>query len=112
MKPHVPWPEAMATVTACHYEAGAGSALAFGVPTTKHFRIAYNYWANGELHTGEYNSATAVAQGTLFPITYDPAAPHEHIHSTPSPRSAQIIIGIAGSIILSLAWFAFLRGCH
>jgi hypothetical protein len=106
------WPKAMATVTACHYETGALQAMAFGIPTTKHFRISFNYWANDELHTGEYNSATAVAQGTLFPITYDPAAPHEHNHSTRSPRTAQIIIGIAGSIILFLAWFAFLRGCH
>ena len=38
------WPEAIATVTACKYEAGAGRALAFGIPTTRHFRIAYNYF--------------------------------------------------------------------
>jgi hypothetical protein len=73
-----PWPEAIATVTECRYEAGAGQALAFGIPLTRHFLIAFNYWANGELHTGEYSSATAVPQGTLFPVTYDPAAPHLH----------------------------------
>ena len=79
MKPNAPWPEAMATVTACHYEAGAGSALAFGVPTTKHFRIAYNYWANGELHTGQFASAIALPQEHLFSIAYNPANPSESI---------------------------------
>jgi hypothetical protein len=107
-----PWPEAIATVTSCTYDAGALQSLAFGIPTTKHYRIAFNYWANDELHTGQYDSAKPVPQGTLFPITYDPAAPHQHSHSTPSPRRAQIIIGIMGSIILSLAWLAYLRGCH
>jgi hypothetical protein len=107
-----PWPEAIATVTACTYDAGAGQALAFGIPLNKHFLISFNYWANGELHTGEYRSPTAVPQGTLFPITYDPTAPHQHSHSVPSPRRAQLVIGIAGSIILSLLWLAVLRGCQ
>jgi hypothetical protein len=107
-----PWPQTLATVTACTYDAGAGQALAFGIPLNKHFLISFNYWANGEIHTGEYRSATAVPQGTLFPITYDPAAPHQHNHSAPSPRRAQLVIGIAGSIILSLLWLAVLRGCH
>ena len=113
------WPEAMATVTACKYEFGAGRALAFGIPTTKHFRITFNYWANNpegtpELHTSEFTSEKAIPQGTLFPITYDPEAPHLHSHSTtPSTnRTPVIIVGIIGSLVLSLAWFAVLRGCH
>jgi len=108
------WPEAMATVTACKYEFGAGRALAFGIPTTKHFRITFNYWANNELHTSEFMSEKAIPQGTLFPITYDPEAPHLHSHSTtPSTsRTPVLVVGIIGSLILSLAWFAVLRGCH
>jgi hypothetical protein len=109
----------MATVTACHYDVGAGRALAFGLPTTKHFRITYNYWARNsagqdQLHTSEFTSAKAIPQGTLFPIRYNPKAAHENTHSaaTPSTRSAMIVIGIIGSVILSLAWFAILRGCH
>jgi hypothetical protein len=115
MKPTAaPWPEALATVTACTYDAGAGQALAFGIPLDKHFLISFNYWANNELHTGEYSSATAVPQGTLFPITYDPANPHEHSRSRtePATRRSLLAIGIAGSIILSLLWLAILRGCH
>ena len=113
------WPEAMATVTACKYEFGAGRALAFGIPTTKHFRITFNYWAPNpegkpELHSSEFMSEKAIPQGTLFPITYDPEAPHHHSHSTtPSTsRTPVLVVGIIGSLILSLAWFAVLRGCH
>ena len=77
-----PWPQAMATVTACKYEFGAGRALAFGAPSDKHFLITFNYWANGELHTGDFTSEKAIPQGTLFPITYNPEAPHEHSQSS------------------------------
>jgi hypothetical protein len=109
----------MATVTACHYETGAGRAMAFGIPTSKHFRIAFNYWApnsagQSELHTGEFTSAKAIPQGTLFPIRYNPEAAHENTHtaSSSTTRSPLIAIGVIGSILLSLAWFAILRGCH
>jgi hypothetical protein len=121
MEPATPkqldWPEALATVTACSYDAGAGRAMAFGLPTSKHFRIAFNYWANGELHSGEFTSEKAVPQGTLFPIHYNPEAPHENTHASNSAttaltRSPLIAVGIIGSIILSLVWFAILRSCH
>jgi hypothetical protein len=112
------WPQAMATVTECHYEFGAGQALAFGVPKSRHFRIRYNYWAPnaaGEdvLHTGEFESAKAVPQNTLFPIRYNPEAPHETTHSGASAaRSPLIAVGIVGSVILSLVWLMVLRGCR
>jgi hypothetical protein len=115
------WPEALATVTACKYDAGAGRALAFGIPTAKHFRISYNYNAPNEegdevLHTSEFTSEKPIPQGTLFPIHYNPNAPHQNSHdassAAPPPRTATLTIGIIGSIILSLAWFAVLRGCH
>jgi len=79
MKPTAPWPEAMATVTACTYNAGAGQVLAFGIPLNEHFRISFNYWANNELHTGEFASAVALPQGHLFSIAYNPAAPGESV---------------------------------
>jgi hypothetical protein len=108
------WPEALATVTACTYETGALQAVVFGIPTNKHFVIAFNYWANGEIHIGEYTSATAVPQGTLFPITYDPAAPHNHSKSSDTrvTRGPLLAIGIAGSVILTVLWLATMRGCH
>ena len=114
------WPEALATVTACKYDFGAGRALAFGLPTSKHYRIAYNYNAPNQdgdevLHTGEFTSATPIPQGTLFPIRYNPNAPHHNSHAASAPQTTRtpiLIIGILGSLILSLAWFALLRGCH
>jgi len=111
---HSHWPEALATVLSCTYDFGAGRALV-GIPTGKHFRIAYNYFADGELHTGEFSAAKAMPQGTLFPIRYNPEAPHENTHAnalSPTSRSPIILVGIIGSLILSLAWFAVLRGCH
>ena len=113
------WPEAMATVTACKYEFGAGRALAFGAPSSKHFRISFNYWApnaegSAELHTGDFMSETAIPQGHLFPINYNPEAPHVHSKSsaTDITRSPVLAFGIIGSIVLSAAWFLVMRGCH
>ena len=108
----------MATVTECRYEFGAGSALAFGVATSKHFRIRYNYWApnaEGEdvLHNGEYASAKAVPQGHLFKLRYNPEAPHENSHAGASVgRSPLIVVGVIGSVVLSLAWLLVLRSCY
>jgi hypothetical protein len=115
------WPEALATVTACKYDFGAGRALAFGIPTSKHFRISYNYNAPNEqgeevIHTGEFTSEKPIPQGTLFPTRYNPGAPHQNSHDTSAaiqnPRAPILTIGIIGSVILSLAWFAIVRGCN
>jgi hypothetical protein len=109
-----PWPTVMATVTACKYEFGAGQALAFGIPTSKHFQITFNYWANGELHTGQFYSDVAIPQSHLFPISYNPSAPHEHSKSGSafSTKDPLIVFGIAGSVVLSLLWLAILHGCN
>ena len=85
------WPEAMATVTACKYEFGAGRALAFGLPTTRHFRITYNYWAPNadgtpELHTGELTSAKAMPQAHSSPSTTTPKRLTKPPTPPPRPR--------------------------
>lgn len=107
------WPEAMAEVTECRYDVRAGRAIAFGLPSKKHFRIAYNYWAGDRLHTGECFSEKAMPQGSLFPIHYDPDLPHINRSAANSPvqRIPLLAIGVAGSIVLSLAWLLFLHGC-
>ncbi len=108
------WPEAIAEVTACVYDVRAGRALAFGLTTKKHFRISYNYRVGDDLHTGECFAEKAMPQGTLFPIHYDPDLPQQH-HSGQDGSRKQAVpllaIGIAGSIVLSLAWLLFMRGC-
>lgn len=109
------WPEVLATVTECKYDVGAGRALAFGIPTRRHFVIHYNYFANGEFHTGELRSATPIPQGHLFPIRYDPDAPHDHknaLSTKLSNRNLILVIGIVGSFILLFLWLVILRGFH
>jgi hypothetical protein len=110
------WIEVLATVITCEYDAGVGRALAFGIPTTKHFRITYNYFADDELHTGEFMSAKAIPQGTLFPIRYNPDVPHQTDHpgsiAIGGVRGLLIVVGISGSLVLSILWFAVMRGCH
>lgn len=108
------WPKAMATVTACKYQFGAGQALAFGIPLSRHFLISFNYFVEDVLHTGQFTAAKPVPQGTLFPIAYNPDAPHENekSRSLPIGRSPLIAVGIVGSIVLSLGWLLLLRSCH
>ncbi|HVG27191.1 MAG TPA: hypothetical protein VM865_06265 [Acidobacteriaceae bacterium] len=117
-----PWPEAMATVTACRYTAGAGRAIAFGLPTARHFLVTFNFWApdaNGTdvLHTAELTSAKPMPQGTLFPIRYNPDDPHETAAPNAEPHTAPtriplIAVGFIGSAVLSLVWLLLLRGCR
>lgn len=117
---HSQWPEAMATVTSCEYKFPVGRAIAFGLPTTRRFHITFNYWAPNpegtpELHTAEFTSPKALHKGTLFPIRYNPEAPHETTQSTTEPtlsRNPLLAIGIAGSVVLSLAWLLILRSCY
>ena len=105
------WPEAMAEVTECHYDVRAGRALAFGLTSTEHFRIAYNYRVGDELHTGECFSEQARPQGSLFPIHYDPDLPHVS-HSDGAPKAIPLLaIGVVGSIALSFIVLLVLRGC-
>ena len=109
-----PWLETQAEVVACKYEFGAGQALAFGIPTSKHFRITFTYYAHGQTYTDEFTSPTYIQQGETFSITYNPLAPQENSKSaaTPATKTPLFVIGIIGSIILSLIWLAILRGCH
>jgi hypothetical protein len=115
------WPEALATVLSCKYDFGAGRALV-GIPSSKHFRITYNYWAPNEdgvdtIHQGEFVSDHYLAQNTLFPIRYNPDTPSDHLHAyssvtVSSPRNSLLTFGILGSVVLSIVWFAMLRGCR
>jgi len=112
--PKAPWLETQAKVTSCTYESGAGQALAFGIPTSKHFRITFTYYAHGQSYTGQFSSPTYIEQGETFPITYNPLAPHENSKSAaePTTKTPLFTIGVIGSIILSLIWLIILRGCY
>jgi hypothetical protein len=109
-----PWLETEAKVTSCKYDAGAGQALAFGIPTSKHFLITFSYCAHGKTYTDEFTSPTYLEQGRTFSISYNPLAPEQNSKSatTPTTRTPLFAIGIAGSITLSLLWLVLLRGCN
>jgi hypothetical protein len=114
LTPEPPWLETTAQVTACKYEFGAGQALAFGIPTSKHFLITFSYYAHGKTFTGEFSSAAYLEQGKTFTITYNPLAPQQNSKSatTPITKTPLFAIGIMGSIVISLVWLAMMRGCH
>ncbi len=111
------WIDTEATVTTCRYQfAGLGN-LAFGFSTQKKFRITFDYYAHGRLYSGEFQSDKAIAQNERIPLSYNPLAPEQNSRAPALlPGSRQrpplFAIGIAGSIVLSLAWLAILRGCH
>lgn len=112
--PAPPWLETTAEVIACKYEFGAGRALAFGIPTSKHFLITFTYYAHGKTYTDEFTSRTYLEQGRTFTLSYNPLNPRQNTKST-SPSTGRMplfAIGIAGSVILSLIYFAMLRGCN
>lgn len=107
------WPEAIAEVLTCRYNARVGRALAFGLPSKKHFHITYSYLADGDLHTGECFTEKPLTQGTLFPIRYDPDLPHVNRSAQTGTRRRVplLALGVFGSVVLSLAWLMLLRGC-
>jgi hypothetical protein len=109
-----PWLETRAEVVACKYESGAGRALAFGIPTSKHFLITFTYHAHGRTYTDEFTSPAYLEQGATFLITYNPLAPQQNSKSaaTTTSRTPLIALGIAGSIMLSLVWLALIRSCN
>jgi hypothetical protein len=110
------WIVTEATVTTCRYQSPGLSVLAFGFQTTRKFLITFDYYAHGRLYSGQFQSATAVAQNQRLPISYNPLNPEQNsldrVSGSSSTHPPLIAIGIIGSIILSLLWLAVLRSCH
>jgi hypothetical protein len=108
-----PWLETEAKVTACEYEFGAERALAFGIPTRKHFRITFTYYAHGKTYTGDFTSPTYLEQGQTFSVSYNPLNPQQNSKSASSPttRTPLFTLAIAGSVVLSILFLIWMRGC-
>jgi hypothetical protein len=114
----VPWVATTASVTTCRFQfAGLGN-LAFGFSTQKRFRITFDYYAHGQLYSGEFQSDVAIPQNETIPITYNPLEPRQNSRDAASSppiaagKPPLVAIGIVGSVVLSLAWLAILRGCR
>lgn len=115
----VSWIATEATVTTCKFQfAGLGN-LAFGFSRQEKFRITFDYYAHGQTYSGGFQSPVAIAQNEVIPITYNPLNPQQNSRDpdiasagATTTKPPLIAIGIVGSIVLSLAWLAILRGCH
>ena len=84
--PPPPWPETLATVTACEYQFGSLSVMAFGIPDRDHFRISFTYQAGRRTCTGHFSSPVAIPQGGTFRLTYNPLLPQENSKSHRNPH--------------------------
>jgi hypothetical protein len=112
-----PWIATTATVTTCRFQFAGLSSMAFGVNLRDRYRITFDYYAHGRTYSDEFQSPTAIPQNTSIPISYNPLDPAENSRThkpTPTQTTAPPlwVIGIAGSVILSLAWLAILRSCQ
>ncbi len=111
----MPWVETSATVTACKYQFARMNTLTLGFSIDKGpFRISFSYYAHGRTYDDTFMASSYMEQGAVFPISYNPLVPQENSKSAAaSTTSAPLFaIAIAGSIILSLIYLAFLRGCN
>jgi hypothetical protein len=112
------WIATEATVTTCRYQSPGLSILAFGFQTGEKFLITFDYYAHGQLYSGQFQSPIAIPQNEQIPIAYNPLHPEQNSRTHgPAARPATtrtpiFTIGIAGSIVLSLIWLAILRGCR
>jgi hypothetical protein len=84
-----PWIATEATVTSCRYQfAGLGN-LAFGFSTQEKFRIAFDYYAHGQLYSDEFQSPIAIPQNERIAIAYNPLHPEQNSRTSgPSARHA------------------------
>ena len=108
------WIEATAVVTSCRFQFARLNTLSLGIERGKKFCIGFDYYAQGRLYSDEFQSPTAIAQSDRIQLAYNPADPRQNTrssHSSPT-QTPLLAVGVAGSIVLSLLWFAILRGCH
>ena len=109
------WIETTATITTCRYQFARLNTLTLGVPTTRRFRLTFDYYAHGQVHSGEFQANHAIPQNSQLPVSYNPLDPTQNsLTAGPDSSGATpslFLFGIAGSVVLSLLWLALLRGC-
>jgi len=109
------WLETKAKVTDCKYLFARMNTFTFGISTDDGpFKITFTYSVHGKSYTDEFTSPTYLEQGRSFPISYNPFAPHQNSKSasTPASRTPLFTVGVAGSVIFSLLYLAWLHGCN
>lgn len=113
---HTGWLETSATITTCRFQFARLNTLTLGIPTTRRFRLTFDYYAHGRRYSGEFQSDVAMPQDEQLPVRYNPFHPEQNslagdTGAGSSARGSLFIFGVAGSVVLSLLWLAFLRGC-
>ena len=109
------WIETTATITTCRYQFARLNTLTLGIPTTRRFRLTFDYYAHGRLYSGEFQADRATPQNEHLPMRYNPLHPEQNsLTHTPEDTAANplLLFGIAGSFVFSLLWFGLMRGCH
>ena len=110
------WIATEATVTTCRYQFARMNTFTLGIQTQDKFRITFDYYAHGRLYSDEFQSPVAVPQNERIPLSYNPLDPKQNsrgrAQSASSGSGSLLGFGVAGSIILSLAWLLVLRGCN
>ncbi len=111
---HSEWIETTATVVSCKFQFARMNTMSLGLQRDERFRIAFDYYAHGQLYSGEFQSPVAMAQNKRIPIRYNPQLPGENSYSDRSGSAAGrglFAVAIAGSVVLSLVWLLAMRGC-
>ncbi len=110
------WLETSATITTCNYQFARLSTLTVGIPTTRRFRLTFDYYAHGRRYSGEFQSSKAIAQDQRIPVLYNPLHPEQNSLAGNGIGGANanplVIFSVIGSILLSLLWLALLHGCN
>ena len=111
------WLETLAEVTACQYVFARMNTLTLGTATdSNRFRISYTYYAHATTFSDEFTSPVAMEQGKTFPVFYNPLNPQENRQSVPggvcTSRNPLFVLGIAGSLVISLLYLARMYGCN
>jgi hypothetical protein len=120
MTPADSWIVTEATVTSCRFQFARMNTWTLGIQTQDKFRITFDYYAHGKLYSDEFQSPVAIPQDTPVPVRYNPLAPEQNDRTSgpsqrpsgASSRKPQLIVGVVGSIVLSLLWLTFLHGCR
>ena len=110
------WVATQATVTTCRFQFARMNTFTLGIQTQDKFRITFDYYAHGRLYSDEFQSPIAIAQNERIFLSYNPLDPQQNSRgraTSAGPAGGSLIgFGIAGSIVLSLAWLLVLRGCN
>lgn len=91
------------------------NVLTLGIaPVSRHFHISFTYRAHGKTSSGELSSSIVMEQGKSFPIFYNPLNPRQNSRSklSSSPGSQVYVLGVAGSILISMLYLAMMHSCN